>query len=284
MSPPSVRSSNRVIAPSWRHLGLLMIWALVPLAAQDEPPVITLALDAPETKGGVPGSHSIVFSGQPHRFEWGVRSKTEQTGIPRLSLYRVLSSTVVPIEENLPLAPAIDLHPGEISVIGYQFDVPEASSEVHYLAKLWFDLKGSATLVGTKTILAIPKDLLSHHRGVNLLLCGFDGEEDSFKKFFESFSWIVATAKTIPETVTANIVITAPNTDGFKDGEGTTIIYRDLTQVGDSRTPAVSLFLNGDGGKGVRFEIPANHWESIPSSAASQHRLASIISELLKSR
>jgi len=283
MNLSTIRTSNRVIAASWQYFGLLMIWALVPLAAQEEPPVATLALDAPETKGGVPSSHSTVFSGQPHRFEWGFRSETEQSGSPRLSLYRILSSTVVPIEENLILAPSIDLRPGEISAIGYQFDVPESSSEVHYLAKLWFEIKGNARLVGTHTILAIPKDLLSQQRGVNLLLCGFEREEDSFKKLFESFSWVVATAKTVPETITANIVITAPNTDGVKGGDGATIIYRDLTQVGDPPPPSVSLTWNGDGGKRVCYEIPANQWESIPSSAASQHRLASIISELLKS-
>jgi len=283
MNLSKLRTSNRVIAASWQYFGLLIIWAHVPLAAQEEPPVTTLVLDTPETKEGVPSSHSTVFSGLPHRFEWGFRSETEQSGSPRLSLYRILSSTVVPIEENLILAPSIDLRPGEISVVGYQFDVPEASSEVRYLAKLWFEIKGNATLVGTRTILAIPKDLLSQHRGLNLLLCGFEREEDSFKKLFESFSWVVATAKTVPETITANIVITAPNTDGFKDGDGATLIYRDLTQAGDSRTPTVSLTWNGDGGKRVRYEIPANQWASVPSSAASQHRLASIISELQKS-
>lgn len=282
MNPPTALASNRVIAASWWCLGLLIIWAVVPLTAQEASPVTTLALDESEANDGVQNARSVVFSGQPHRFEWGFRSEAIQNGKPRLSLYRILSSTVVPIEEEVILAPELHLQPGEISVVGYLFNVPDTSSEARYLAKLWFDIKGNATLVGTMTILAVPKDLLSKHHGVNLLLCGFGGEEEKFRKFFESFSWVVTTAELLPETITADIIATAPETKPFPTVFGPTFVYRDLTLLGAASPPSVSLIRNHEGGKVTRYELSVNRWTSVPVSAAAQYQLSSILSELLK--
>jgi len=287
-SRPLARATPLRIARHPAALSVLAAAAAIPLAfapngadAEDAPAVSAVAADPASVGHGT----DHLFAGATHRLEWILRSEAEHAGTLRLSLYRVLSSTVVPIEENAAITGEITLEPGAPLVVGYDFAVPEAGAQTTYLAKLAIERGEQATVIATRRLVALPPDFLSQFRGFEIRVCGFEDDAASHRRYFESCGWPVSADEASAPASATEIVVSAPRTTptpatSAPGADAGVLVVREglgLLQA----APQVVIARQLDAKTQLRIALPLDLWVSLPKSATAQAAFASILDDAL---
>lgn len=220
-----------------------------------------------------------IFAGRPHRLEWVLGSAGEVIGEARFSAYRVLDTTVVPVESGTLIAPGLDLSGGRRVVISHEFTPPEAEQTTTYLVRLSFATNGADAVVAQTMLTVIPMNLLHQIRGMKILLVGFKDDGSNVKTFLEAAGWTLSAIAEAPENHDADLVAHSPESIPLPP-EGKTLIFRDPATLLAKPSPLVTVLGRNKAGENLRFEIPLTDWTSLPSSAPSQHLLVKIVQAL----
>ncbi len=257
---------------------LFALWVclLAPGHGNGQEKIEAVPLDHAKTKEH--GSETI-FAGSPHRLEWVLSSDGDGTGEARFSAYRVLDTTVVPVENDTLIAPGLDLSGGRRVVVSHEFTPPEAEHTTTYLVRLSFATNGTGTVVAQTMLTVIPMNLLHQIKGMKILLVGFENDGSNVKTFLETAGWTISASDEAPANHDADLVVHSPEAVPPAP-EGKALIFRDLSALLAKPRPLVALLGRNKAGESLRFEIPLSDWTALPSSAPSQHLLAKIVQAL----
>lgn len=220
-------------------------------------------------------THSeVAFSGVGVSMDWVIQSSPGLSGEARLSVFRVLDSTVVPMEANIPLG-TIDLKDGEREVVSYTFTPPQSDRPASYLFRLSFATDVSEKVLANRFLSTIPADLLKQHRGTSVLLIGFKEGEDKTTEFLENCGWKISHGQSITGGEEADLILFSPEA-ASNPPAGKSLVLRDLSDWGGLDRPTVTILARNSAGESLQIQIPEPDWRALPTSASLQRMLSRI--------
>lgn len=222
-----------------------------------------------------PAQGETAFAGQAMPLRWVIEANAEITGQAKVSVFRVLASTVVPMEENLLVGDVMKLTKGATQVVSHEFVPPPSDRPANYLLRLSFLSGDSEKVISNRFVSAIPTDLLKQHAGVSAVLTGFKDGVGEVTGFLEASGWKTRLVDSLPADLEPDLVIHGPDSTSKPVAEKG-IIYRDLAAWGGLERPTVTILVRNSSGETVRFEIPMADWLTLPTSAEQQRLLSGI--------
>jgi hypothetical protein len=222
-----------------------------------------------------PARGETAFAGQVMELHWVIEANTDVSGQARVSIFRVLASTVAPMEANLVVGDPLKLSNGAPQVISHEFVPPASDRPANYLLRLSFLSGDSEKVISNCFVSAIPTDLLKQHASVSAVLIGFKDGVGEVKDFLEASGWKSRLEDSLPADLEADLVIHGPDSTS-KPAPEKGIIYRNLATWGGMDRPTVTILVRNSSGEMVRFEIPMVDWLTLPTSAEQQRLLSGI--------
>lgn len=215
------------------------------------------------------------FAGQAMELQWVIEANADVSGQARVSLFRVLASTVAPMEANLLVGDPLKLLKGAPQVISHEFVPPPSDRPANYLLRLSFLSGDSEKVISNRFVSAIPTAPLKQHAGMSAVLIGFKDGGGGVYDFLEASGWKTRHVESLPADLEADLVIHGPDSSS-KPAPEKGIIYRDLGSWGGMARPTVTILARNSSGETVRFEIPMADWLTLPTSAEQQRLLSGI--------
>lgn len=222
-----------------------------------------------------PAQGETAFAGKSLELHWVIEANEDVGGQARVSVFRVLASTVAPMEENLLVGDSLKLSKGAPQVVSHEFVPPPSDRPANYLLRLSFLSGESEKVISNRFVSAIPPDLLKQHADVSAVLIGFKDGGGDVNDFLEASGWKTRQVESLPADLEADLVIHGPDSTS-KPAPEKGIIYRDLAAWGGMERPTVTILVRNSSGETVRFEIPMADWLSLPTSAEQQRLLSGI--------
>lgn len=96
-------------------------------------------------EGRAPVEKVTLLSGEEISLQWFFTGRRKESDICEIDLYRVLSSTVAPLEKAVPIEDPVPVNGGNAAVSGYQLILPESEAPQTFLVKLWIKRDGKKT-------------------------------------------------------------------------------------------------------------------------------------------
>lgn len=210
-----------------------------------------------------------IFGSRPHRFDWVLSSDKAAKGEVRLSIYRILDTTAVPVENGKVVANEMEISAGNPAIVSHEFTPPESERITSYLVTLTFRQGKTSRKVSSELLTVIPPDLLGQIKGMRILLIGFKEEDDEVRRFLESSGWNVSVHEETPESIDVDWAVHAPDSP-LPPASQKTVIYRDFYETVGKPASVLTLIGKNPTGEEIRWEVPLLAWTSLPSSAKQQ--------------
>lgn len=260
---------NRIFPAFPRLLFCLSMSAAASGMSQAQEIKATSVATASTTQG------ETAFAGQAMPLRWVIEANADISGQARVSVFRVLATTVAPMEENLLVGDAMKLTKGAPQVVSHEFVPPPSDRPANYLLRLSFLSGDSEKVISNRFVSAIPTDLLKQHADVSAVLIGFKDSGGDVDGFLKASGWKTHHVESLPSDHDADLVIHGPESSSKPVAEKG-IIYRNLAAWGGMERPTVTILVRNSSGESVRFEIPMADWLSLPTSAEQQRLLSGI--------
>ena len=278
--------STRFVTPSFAAFStsFLVLTSILPvetsLTGQEDIPIsriltVTSIVDAEKA---AKETQILVFNGSTCELRWIVREAGEESFRLTWDFYRVIGTTVAPVETGAELGENLLALAGKPTELAKVIEFPESGRPTHYLGRLWLERGERRTMVAQIHFRGESPDLLEKVRGSTVLLSGFDEEPvwaTALRKAGARIQGVDATELIGVGTWTGCLFVRSPGTlDDIVPraklaSDQRLVLVREPEPLGDA-PPVLQAFVVRRAGDGIALTLPAALLEDVdnePSAA-----------------